>query len=487
MRVLPGPRVTIAANNNPAALAELCCGGRTIPGSSARPRKGARTPPASGAPPRVARSRGRPHARGSPAPVSSRGRPGLTWKRGRSLACSGLRGDGVSPAASWARSSGGGGSGPPGARRRDASPVPLSRGGSPDPAAGCSQLVRSAAWAPASSPSCSGRGRRGAFLADASPSSGPRGLAGGGLRSPSGAAGLCSPAVPSAPSGKVVRRREATGEYTATVRWKRMGRGAPLGGLRCSEPRRAGGGDAEPQPAAAAPSRPGPAGAAGVAGPARQRAPPQRALHGGVAARVHLHGHVPAARPAGPRAQTRAHLRQQGHELRPLVAVEVLGGRQLPAAGERRRGRPGGRGRRGGGRGSAAPAPVPPAAPAGRALALGGWRVVVGVRVRVGDARRVHVTVQHLIPQGSHKRSPGRSRRRPALNRPPCGGSQPPFPHCAAPRTLPVTRSSPGVPAWVAWPRPSLRGAFPHPEVRTDTFRGSGKTAAFVMQELICK
>lgn len=142
----------------------------------------------------------------------------------------------------------------------------------------------------------------------------------------------------------------------------------------------------------------------GVAGPAQQRAPPERALHRRVAARVHLHGRVPAADLAEPRGQAGAHLRQEGHELRPLVVVEVLSGHQLPVAGEGRWGRPGRGG--GGSRGRVAPAAWPPAAPARYALALGGGRI--RVRVRVGGARGIHVTVLHLVPEGSHKRSPGR-------------------------------------------------------------------------------
>ncbi|OWK18027.1 hypothetical protein Celaphus_00009267, partial [Cervus elaphus hippelaphus] len=60
-----------------------------------------------------------------------------------------------------------------------------------------------------------GCGRWDTFLAGPSPSSGPRGLAGGGPRSVSGFPGLCSPAAASAPSRRVARQREVTGEYTA--------------------------------------------------------------------------------------------------------------------------------------------------------------------------------------------------------------------------------------------------------------------------------
>lgn len=57
-----------------------------------------------------------------------------------------------------------------------------------------------------------------------------------------------------------------------------------------------------------------------------QQARPQRALHGGVRPQVHLHAHLLGVGPAQPRHQPRAHLRQQGLELRPPVAVQVLGG-----------------------------------------------------------------------------------------------------------------------------------------------------------------
>lgn len=65
---------------------------------------------------------------------------------------------------------------------------------------------------------------------------------------------------------------------------------------------------------------------------------PQRALHADFAGRLRLHDYVGATGPPSPLGKTRAHMRQKGHELPPLVAVEVLGGLQVPMAREGGRG-----------------------------------------------------------------------------------------------------------------------------------------------------
>lgn len=57
-----------------------------------------------------------------------------------------------------------------------------------------------------------------------------------------------------------------------------------------------------------------------------QRAQPQRALHGGVGPQAHLHAHLLGVGPAWPRHQPGAHLREQGLELGPSVAVQVVRG-----------------------------------------------------------------------------------------------------------------------------------------------------------------
>lgn len=67
-------------------------------------------------------------------------------------------------------------------------------------------------------------------------------------------------------------------------------------------------------------------GAEGVAD--GQGARPQRALHGGVGPQVHLHPHLPGDGPAQPRRQAGVHLGQQGLQLGPPVAVQVVGGQR---------------------------------------------------------------------------------------------------------------------------------------------------------------
>lgn len=70
---------------------------------------------------------------------------------------------------------------------------------------------------------------------------------------------------------------------------------------------------------------PGAGGGGGQRAAGGQRARPQRALHGGVGPRVHLHAHLLGVGPAQPRRQPRAHLRQQRLELRPAAAVQIVG------------------------------------------------------------------------------------------------------------------------------------------------------------------
>lgn len=113
-----------------------------------------------------------------------------------------------------------------------------------------------------------------------------------------------------------------------------------------------------------------------------QRAAPERALHRGVAARVHLHRSIAAADRPG------THPRQQGHELRPPVAVEVLGGGELPAAGKEGRGR----------------GPVTPGTESPTFLGLVDLRV--GMRAGMRHTRREHVCIPRLSRPGSHQRGP---------------------------------------------------------------------------------
>lgn len=173
-------------------------------------------------------------------------------------------------------------------------------------------------------------------------------------------------------------------------------------------------------------------GAPGVARPALQREAPQRALHRGVAPGVHLHRRVAAAGLAGWRGEAREPPGQQPHQLRPLVAVQVRRGRQLPGRVEKRGARTG----------RAAPTP----ASARHALALGG-KVRVGVQWEKGVPTRSGRTSRTSPSRTTRARSPDRSRTlRCALNRRPA----------ETPAPAPQTLSRMGRPASLRSSRPLI-------------------------------